>query len=317
MSAEMASIARDNLFLMQSAWATLGVNLWCVEKIVMPVYPNQPTVTLPVGTLTVLNAMYRTLSRLDGAVSSAGGTASYATDGDTTTILTQTAPAGNVSVDAGGDTVVSTVGYLPGTTSTLQLVWEYSTDNSTWTTLLAVASANYTNGEWTWWDIAAPVSARYYRLRAVAGTIVAREIVFGHSAYEITMADLNQDQYVAMPNKQMTGQPLQFWLDRQRDQPVMYLWPVPSNTFAQIVVWRHRYIQDVGTAQNDLDVPQRWLDAVVTGLAARMAMELPGIPDSRIGMLESRAAMALQAVSDAESGTGPMQLVSNITVYTA
>jgi hypothetical protein len=34
-------------------------------------------------------------------------------------------------------------------------------------------------------------------------------------------------------------------------------------------------------------------------------------------MLESRAAMALQAVSDAESGTGPMQLVSNITVYTA
>jgi hypothetical protein len=329
-TAEMAMVCRDHLYLMQSAWATLGVNLWCQEKLVLPLYENVPTITLPVGTIDLLlkSVTYRTLTRPTGSyTSSAGGTAAFAFDGDIDTICTQTSPLGNISVDYGSDNVVTSVGYLPGATSTLSLVFEYSADGITWSTSYAPGSTDYVDGEWVWYDIAYPVSAEFYRCRAASGTLVVRELYFGTSPSEIVIPRVNRDDYVGLPDKTSTGDVTQFWLDRQRVQPVMYLWKVPNTTFKQIVAWRQRYIMDPGIAQNDADVPQRWLDAVVKGVAARMLLEIADIAailniplgvdvKTRWPMLKQEAQEALNLVSNFEYDQSPINLTPNISGYT-
>ena len=46
---------------------------------------------------------------------------------------------------------------------------------------------------------------------------------------------------------------------------------------------------DVGALTDELEIPQRWYEAVVSMLAHRMSMELPGVAVDRIGYLEKMA----------------------------
>jgi hypothetical protein len=46
---------------------------------------------------------------------------------------------------------------------------------------------------------------------------------------------------------------------------------------------------DVGDLYGELEVPQRWYEAVVMMLAHRMSLELPGVDVSRITYLEGQA----------------------------
>ena len=66
-TSEMQSYALDSLYLMLSELANIKTPSWCIEKLILPMYENQPLVTLPVGTVEVLNLNYRTLQLLSGA----------------------------------------------------------------------------------------------------------------------------------------------------------------------------------------------------------------------------------------------------------
>jgi hypothetical protein len=132
------------------------------------------------------------------------------------------------------------------------------------------------------------------------------------------MARLNRDDYVNLPNKMFAGRPLQFWCNRQLDNPIMYLWPVPSDQFitAQAVVWVKRYIMDVGTMTQEIEVPQRWYDAMVYVLAAKLAEETPTVDPQMIAILDQKAQRALLEAENEERDDSPIYLTPNIAVYT-
>jgi hypothetical protein len=129
---------------------------------------------------------------------------------------------------------------------------------------------------------------------------------------------LNRDDYTALPNKYFLGRPLQFWFDRQIDQPVMRLWPVPNlaATTQQIVLWRHRYIQDVGSMTQELDIPQRWFDAIVALLAAKLAEETPEVDSQLMPILDAKAAKALAEAESEERDNSPIYWAPSINCYT-
>ena len=132
------------------------------------------------------------------------------------------------------------------------------------------------------------------------------------------MARLNRDDYVNLPNKAFEGRPLQFWVDRLLNAPVLYLWPVPSAQFvtAQVVVWVKRYIMDVGTMTQEIEIPQRWYDAVVYILASRIAEETPTVDPQMIAILDQKAQRALLEAENEERDDSPIYLTPNIAVYT-
>jgi len=295
-TSEYIDVANDQLYLLLSNLANQGVPLWCIEKQIYPLYEGVGDITLDLGTVDVLNSNLRTLQEVTG------------TDTDTSTthqVYFTTA------------TAVSTVGILWGAAG-VPIALERSSDGSTWTTVQTEV-ADGADGEWTWYDLDSSVAAEYFRVRATSGTLTFDQIYLGNTPTEIPLSRLNRDDYTNLPNKTFqNSRPLQYWFDRQVNQPVMHLWPVPnaSATVYQIVLWRHRYIMDVGTMTQNIEVPQRWFEAIVSGLAAMLALEIVEVSPEMIGVLDAKAAQAMAVAQAEERDNSPMMIQPNIGMYT-
>lgn len=92
---------------------------------------------------------------------------------------------------------------------------------------------------------------------------------------------ISQPTYATIPNKLSEARPLQYYLERVgiRDTSgtdttdKIILWPVPdSSTKYNLRYWRIRRMDDAGgNAENTMEVPARFLPALVAGLAYQIA----------------------------------------------
>jgi hypothetical protein len=297
-SSEQISFALDTLYLVLSALANRGLQLWCIERFLMPLYQAQGLMTLPNGVVDILNTNLRTIEAVN-----------------TTSINTTTSTIYQSLFST--ETQVTTVGIEWSGASTAYAL-ETSADGATWLTVATEDNPNASANEVTWVDIQGSLAAFYFRVRATTGTLNQTQVVLANTPNEIPMARLNRDDYVNLPNKAFEGRPLQFWVDRLLNNPVLYLWPVPSAQFvtAQVVVWVKRYIMDVGTMTQEIEVPQRWYDAIVYVLAARLAEETPTVDPQMIAILDQKAQRALLEAENEERDNSPIYLTPNIAVYT-
>ena len=126
------------------------------------------------------------------------------------------------------------------------------------------------------------------------------------------------DDYANLPDKTFLGRPVQMWFDKQLPDPVMTVWPSPQAqyTFAQFVLYVNRYIMDVGLMTDQLEIPQRWLLAIITELARNLAMEIPEIQAEVLAFLGSEADVQLKKAWASESDGSPTYLQPNIRMYT-
>mgnify|MGYP001050793309 FL=1 len=99
----------------------------------------------------------------------------------------------------------------------------------------------------------------------------------GSSQADLSMSRISVSTYASIPNKIVTGRPIQVYVDRLAPTPSVNLWPVPdtAQTYT-LVYWRLRRIQDAGTGANTMDVPFRFLNCMVAGLAYMISMKVPG-----------------------------------------
>jgi hypothetical protein len=294
---EHVDIANDQLFLLLSDLSNRGIQLWCIEKQIYPLYNGLGDLTLDTGTVDVLNSNLRTLQQVTGI--------------NTDTSTTRT-------VNFTTDTFVTTVGIL-WSAAAVPVALERSDDNVTWTTI-QTETTTATAGQWTWFDLESSVATVYFRVRATTGTLGFSQIYLANTPTEIPLARLNRDDYTNLPNKSFqSNRPLQFWFDRQVQQPVMHLWPVPNEEAEvnQIVLWRQRYIMDVGTMTQEIEVPQRWYEAIVAMLASRLALEYIEVDPSMISMLDAKAKESLYFAQQEERDNSPMMILPNIAMYTA
>lgn len=321
-TAEMLGIGTDCTWLVLSNLANLSVQLWAITRTILPLYENSYQVTLPTGTLDVLTATLRNLARLtDSAITlttSAGGTADYAFDDDFETACTQTSANGNISAQWDSAVLVTTAGLLFETAFTGTLNFERSDDGSTWVTILSVADVSAAADEWVWYDFDGNLEAEYFRVRASGGgTLDVIEAFFGNNPREITIARLNLTDYANLPDKTSQGSPLQFYLDRQRTQPIMWIWNAVGSEYKynQIIVNRSRQLEDVGTLPQEVEVPQRYYDAIVWMVAERLAWEVVEVKVDPT-VLAQRAEKALAEAQRGDTDASPLYLSPDISVYT-
>lgn len=296
LTSEHVDIANDQLYLLLSDLSNRGIQLWCIEKQIYPLYDGHGDITMDIGTVDILNSNLRTLQQVTGI--------NY----DTSTYR---------EVDFTDPTAVTTVGIFWSDAS-VPVSLERSDDGSTWTVIQS-ETPTAVAGEWTWFDLDSSVAARYFRVRATTGTLGFSQIYLGNMPNEIPLARLSRDDYTNLPNKTFqSNRPLQYWFDRQVKYPIMHLWPVPNaqaETY-QIVLWRQRYIMDVGSMTEEIEVPQRWYDAIVAMLAAKLAMEYVEVDAGLIPMLDGKAKEALYFAQQEERDNSPMMILPNIAMYT-
>ncbi len=296
-TAEMQSYALESLYLMLSELANTKTPSWCIEKLILPMYQNQPVVTLPAGTVEILNLNYRVLQLLDG-------------------VVTRTTNTYKVSFST--QTVVDTVG-IKWAAPSVPVDFQVSNDNVVWITV-GSSDAVAGIGDITWTDISGALAFNYFRIQTqgLGDSLDYLAITLGNLPQEIPLGQLNRDSYVNQSNKVFPGRPSNFYFQRDLPEPVVYLWPAPFSAAeqAQLVLWRHRQIMDTENLQQDVEVPQRWLQAITDGLAARVAAESPQVDAGLMPVLEQRAAVSLQRAWDGDNDGSPTQINPGIGVYT-
>lgn len=293
-TAEMQDYALESLRFLLNELANIKTPSWCIEKLILPMYQNQPIVPLPVGTIEVLNLNYRVLQLLSGAVTTTA--TSYRVNFTTTT-------------------VVNTVG-VKWTAAAVPLSFQVSNDGLVWITVGSQTTAA-SAGEITWTDISGALAYQYFRITSVL-PLSYSSVVLGNLPQEIPLGQLNRDSYVNQSNKVFPGRPSNYYFQRDLPDPIVRLWPAPfsASEQAQLVLWRHRQIMDTENLQQEVEIPDRWQEAIINSLAARMAAETPAVDATLVPILEQRSMMSMQRAWDGDNDGSPIQINPGIGCYT-
>ena len=102
---------------------------------------------------------------------------------------------------------------------------------------------------------------------------------------DLTISRISVSTYASIPNKLSQGRPIQLYIERLRDAPVVNVWPVPDSDNYVLYYWRMRRIEDAGSGVQTSDMNFRFLPVLVAGLAFYIAMKIPELVE-RIPMLK-------------------------------
>jgi|TARA_R110002126_G_scaffold230607_1_gene375369 hypothetical protein len=304
-TSEMQDYALDSLTFMLDELANIRTPAWCIEQQILPLYENNQIVTLPKGTIDVLNLNLNILQELSGAVTAT----------NTSYLVNFTTP-----------TIVNFIG-IKWSAAAIPVTFQTSSDNVTWVTVGTSTSQDLSTnatavaGNITWTQINGALARQYFRIISTDGasTISYTTITLGNMPQAIPLGVLNRDNYVNQSNLVFAGRPSSFYYQRDIPQPVVNLWPAPNAASEkyQLVLWRHRQIMDTDNLQQQIEIPNRWLEAIINGLAARVCAETVSADASLIPTLEAKAAMSVQRAWDGDNDGSPIQINPGIGVYTA
>ena len=91
------------------------------------------------------------------------------------------------------------------------------------------------------------------------------------SQSDLTIDRVSREYYLNIPNKLTQGRPVQFFVDRQIT-PVLYVWPMPNETY-YIIVDKLVRMDDASAGVNTLQVPFRFYPCLAAGLAYYISMK--------------------------------------------
>jgi len=135
----------------------------------------------------------------------------------------------------------------------------------------------------------------------------------GQSQFDRVIMPISRTEYAQVPNKNLQAPPTSFWFDRLIE-PTITLWPVPdqSNQYT-LTFYRVIQIQDANTGNaNTVDVPYRWLDAVCSGLAARLAAIYS---PERYQILSARAEQSYQIAATQDTENVSLYITPSLSGY--
>lgn len=86
------------------------------------------------------------------------------------------------------------------------------------------------------------------------------------SSTDIVLERDGYERWAEIPTKSQTGRPTRYWWDRRRESNTMNFWPLPDQTYT-VVLTIQKNAEDTLRAFDNIDVPRRFLPAVIYGLA--------------------------------------------------
>ena len=156
----------------------------------------------------------------------------------------------------------------------------------------------------------------------------------GQNQIDINISRIAEPTYSTIPNKNAQGRPIQVWIQRMTgakyplpgpngtnqitgiNAPKITVWPTPDpSTTYTFVYWRLRRMQDVGGGVSTMDIPFRFLNCMVAGLAYYLSMKLPDVPGDRILALKADYMEQLQLATEEDRDKSPVRFVPRAMFY--
>jgi hypothetical protein len=311
--------AETSLNFMLSQWVNQGLNLWLIEKIMMPCVVGQPSYSLPDATVDILELTAATILRLTnpqaaivGNPFASSGVAANAFDNNPTTSCIQDAANGNIGFTFFVPTTVWYVGVQSNIAANYSLYIEYF-DGSDWNIAYDTGTEVYQANQQLWFVLPTAYTAIGWRIREYGGaTLNVQEVYFAKPNNSRTLSRISREQYINIPNKTAQAAASCWYIDRTR-RPVLNLWPTPNANYPYLIFNRMVYAQDIGKLLNNVDAPQRFYEAIVSGLAAKLALKFA--PD-RYQMLAGLADEAYSRAAESDTEAVPLRIAPTFNNYT-
>lgn len=151
----------------------------------------------------------------------------------------------------------------------------------------------------------------------------------GQNQTDININRISESTYATIPNKNATGRPIQVWINRQSGAtypvtgikyPQINIWPTPDqgsvgDPYYTFVYWRMRRIQDAGNGVNTQDIPFRYLNVIIAGLAYYISMKITEVDPQRRMELKADYEQQLQLAQDEDRDKANDRYVPRILHY--
>jgi hypothetical protein len=267
--------ARRSLNLLFADWANRGVNMWTFEQGSITLVPGLPTYPVPLDTVDLLEHVIRT------------GEGSVSTQADLT--ITRIS--------------VSTYATIPNKLQQARPIqmWFQRLDGST-TAAITTLSATITSTDTT-------ITVASAANLASAGYILidAETIYYGYATGN-TLFNCVRAQNGTTAAAHTSGASIY-----TQNLPSVTVWPTPddSQTYT-LVYWRMRRIDDAGGGVNTMDVPFRFLNCLVAGLAYYLALKVPNAMQ-RLDVLKAQYDEAWELAATEDRETAALRFVPRQT----
>lgn len=225
---------------MVKAWMAQGIHLWTEES----------------GTIFLVNgqAQYNLIAGVTGA---------KASDGQGTPVET------TLTANAAGSSVIVTNSTGMAINDVIGVV--LSDNTISWTTISGISGTTI--------SLTAPLSGSAtsgsavftYTTQLPRVLSIQSARLRNNSGFDKTMEIKPREDYMRIPQKAITGDPIILYYSPQLLQGQVYVWPTPSDVNKRIEITYLRQIQDFDTGTDTPDLPQEWLEALTYNLAVRVA----------------------------------------------
>ena len=265
--------ARRSLNLMFTDWANRGINMWTFEQGIITLAPGVNTYALPDDTVDLIEHVIRT-----------GGNIA-ATQADLT--ITRIS--------------VSTYATIPNKIQQARpiQIWVQRMDGQTSTVgALTTAIVSSTDTQVSLDDVTGLPAAGFVKLDNEI--ISYGYIVQNTNAVSGILYNCGRGQQNTLYTSHTIGTTA-YWTR----PPAVTVWPTPdSSQQYQLVYWRLRRTQDAGGGVNVMDVPFRFVNAMVAGLAYYMSLKIVGAAE-RLPVLKQQydEAWELASTEDREKAS--------------
>jgi len=282
--------ARRSLNLLTIEWANRGINLWTIEEGQIPLYPNQVIYALPNDTIDLLDQVTRTNAGVG-----------------TTQI--------DININRISESTYSTIPNKYAQGRPIQVWINRQSGETNATTALVSTQQVSTTDTTIYLDDVTQIGAAgfikldneiisYSQLTQPSPSSTAGYISYCGRGQQNTIPAIHTigtAVYVARP-------------------PNINIWPVPNqgsigNPFYMFVYWRMRRIQDTGTGVRTQDIPFRFLECMVAGLAYKMSLKLPDMDPNRIAMLKADYEQQFQLAADEDRDKANDRFVPRVLFY--
>lgn len=138
-------------------------------------------------------------------------------------------------------------------------------------------------------------------------------IRFGNPSVDRILYALSRTEYASLSNKNSQGFPSQFWFDRTIAPNITFYLTPDANGPYTAYYYRFRQIQDSMLSNGQVaEIPNRWIDAIIAGLAHRMSrIYAPNL--EQIRKMDADDAWNIAAAQDVENV--PLNIIPGLGGY--
>jgi hypothetical protein len=281
--------ARRSLNLLTIEWANRGINLWTVESNQIPLYPNQGVYALPDDTIDLLDQVTR--------VNAGAGT-----------------NQSDLNVNRISESTYSTIPnkYAAGRPIQVWINRQSGGDNATTATVAQPVGASDTTIYLS--DVTALPATGFITLGSELISY-SNLVQPSPSAVDGYISYCGRGQQATLPAAHSIGAAVSI-----SRPPSINIWPLPSqgstgSPYYMFVYWRLRRIQDTGTGTKTQDIPFRFVECMVAGLAYKLSMKLPDIDPGRMGILKAEYEQQWLLASEEDREKATLRIAPRVSFY--